>query len=82
MISKDRNLIYNLASQHIDITCPILIIDSIGLLAKLYSICDLAFVGGAMHYRVHNVLEPSCFGMPVAFGPLFDTSQEAKRNDQ
>ena len=31
-----------------------------------------------MHYRVHNVLEPSCFGMPVAFGPLFDTSQEAK----
>ena len=75
---RDRNLIYNLASQHIDVTCPILIVDSIGLLAKLYSICDLAFVGGAMHYRVHNVLEPSCFGMPVAFGPLFDTSQEAK----
>ena len=55
----------------------ILIVDSIGLLASLYKLSDLSFVGGGLHHRVHNVLEPACYGKPVAFGPRYKTSKEA-----
>ncbi|MFW7382015.1 MAG: 3-deoxy-D-manno-octulosonic acid transferase [Oligoflexus sp.] len=56
----------------------VLIVDALGILAELYGCADLAFVGGGMHHRVHNVLEPSCHSLPVCFGPLHHTSQEAK----
>ena len=69
---------YDVLSRSIkDMDSNIVVVDSIGLLAKLYRLSDVAFVGGGLHHRVHNVLEPSCFGKPVAFGPKCDTSQEA-----
>ena len=55
----------------------VLVVDRIGLLAQLYSIADAAMVGGGLHYRVHNVLEPASFGLPVCFGPNYTTSTEA-----
>ncbi len=74
---QNRDLSFSIASRGIESSADILVVDSIGQLAQLYSICDIAFIGGGLHYRVHNVLEPSCFGLPSAFGPLFDTSKEA-----
>ncbi len=56
----------------------VLMVDVLGDLPELYGCCHLAWVGGAMHYRVHNVLEPACRGLYLCFGPLFETSQEAK----
>jgi 3-deoxy-D-manno-octulosonic-acid transferase len=53
------------------------IIDAIGVLAKLYKNTHIAFVGGSFGKGVHNVLEPSVFGMPVLFGPRHRNSQEA-----
>lgn len=55
-----------------------LFVDSIGVLPELYGLGHVAWVGGAMHFRVHNVLEPACRGIYVCFGPLFETSQEAR----
>lgn len=55
----------------------ILIVDSVGILFELYSQCHFAFVGGALHYEVHNVLEPAAHGLPIAFGPLYQNSHEA-----
>lgn len=55
----------------------VLIVDKIGMLSELYGLGCLAFVGGAFHHRVHNVLEPACYGLPLAFGPLYETSKEA-----
>lgn len=47
----------------------ILIIDSIGLLSKLYSYADIAVVGGGFHDAgLHNILEAATFGIPVIFG--------------
>jgi 3-deoxy-D-manno-octulosonic-acid transferase len=47
----------------------ILIIDSIGLLSKLYSYADVAVVGGGFHDAgLHNILEAATFGVPVIFG--------------
>ncbi|MBC7658607.1 MAG: hypothetical protein H7249_02775 [Chitinophagaceae bacterium] len=56
----------------------ILLVDVLGDLPELYGCAHLAWVGGAMHYRVHNVLEPACRGLYVCFGPQYQTSQEAK----
>jgi 3-deoxy-D-manno-octulosonic-acid transferase len=56
----------------------VLIIDTLGILAELYQCANLAFVGGALHHRVHNVLEPACRGLGLGFGPHYQTSQEAK----
>lgn len=56
----------------------ILLVDVLGDLPELYGCAHLAWVGGALHYRVHNVLEPACRGLYLCFGPMFETSQEAK----
>ena len=46
-------------------------IDVIGLLARLYSLADMAFVGGSLvDFRGHNPLEPAVFSKPVLFGPF------------
>jgi 3-deoxy-D-manno-octulosonic-acid transferase len=59
------------------IECSAIIVDKMGILSELYGICDIAFVGGAMHHKVHNVLEPFCYNIPIAFGPLYHNSHEA-----
>ncbi|MDG4653762.1 3-deoxy-D-manno-octulosonic acid transferase [Chryseobacterium arthrosphaerae] len=57
---------------------PILIIDSIGLLSKLYSYADVAVVGGGFHDAgLHNILEAATFGVPVVFGNRYKKNPEA-----
>lgn len=56
---------------------PIVVVDQMGILAELYELCDLAFVGGGMHHKVHNVLEPASRGLYLTHGPLYKNSQEA-----
>jgi 3-deoxy-D-manno-octulosonic-acid transferase len=47
----------------------VLVIDTIGLLSKVYAYADVAYVGGGFGMAVHNTLEPSVFNIPVIFGP-------------
>ncbi len=48
----------------------IFLLDSIGELASLYELADLAFVGGSLVPRGgHNVLEAAQFGAPILVGP-------------
>lgn len=56
---KDQNL-----ADH-----SVFIIDTIGLLSKIYSYADIAYVGGAMGTTgLHNILEPAVFGVPIIIG--------------
>ncbi|HCA05618.1 glycosyltransferase N-terminal domain-containing protein [Chryseobacterium sp.] len=56
----------------------VLIIDSIGLLSKLYSYADVAVVGGGFHDAgLHNILEAATFGEPVIFGNHYRKNPEA-----
>jgi len=55
----------------------IILVDSIGVLLSLYQYADIAFVGGSFKEKVHNVLEPAVFGIPVLVGPKFQNSNEA-----
>lgn len=55
----------------------VLLIDRVGLLANLYALGGLAFVGGGFGPGVHSVLEPAAHGCAVAFGPRHINSLEA-----
>lgn len=46
-----------------------LIIDFVGALARLYRYGTWAYVGGGFTPRLHSVIEPAVYGIPVAFGP-------------
>ena len=54
-----------------------IIIDTVGLLAKLYLMGDVVFVGGSFHGSVHNVMEPAAMAKPVLFGPTVHNAYEA-----
>ncbi len=55
----------------------VLIIDTVGILAKLYQLADIAFVGGSFHGSVHNVMEPAAMAKPILFGPTIENAYEA-----
>ena len=50
----------------------VLIIDNIGMLTKIYSYANIAYVGGGFATGLHNTLEPAVFGIPVLIGPNHD----------
>jgi 3-deoxy-D-manno-octulosonic-acid transferase len=51
------------------ITGGVLLVDSIGELASLYSLGDIAFVGGSLVPRGgHNIIEPAQYGIPIIVG--------------
>jgi 3-deoxy-D-manno-octulosonic-acid transferase len=56
----------------------VLILDTIGLLTKVYSYADMAYVGGGFATGLHNTLEPAVFGIPVIIGPQYDRFNEAR----
>ena len=55
----------------------VFIIDTIGILTKIYAAADLAYVGGGLKTGLHNILEPATFGVPVIIGDKYDKFQEA-----
>ena len=58
----------------------VLIVDTIGLLTKIYSYADIAYVGGAMGVTgLHNILEPATFGVPIVIGKNYKRFPEAVR---
>ncbi len=57
---------------------PVFIIDTIGILTKIYSYADIAYVGGGFgNPGVHNILEPATFGIPIIIGPNYSHFAEA-----
>ena len=55
----------------------VLVLDSLGELARVYGLAELAFVGGSLvAARGHNPLEPAELGKPVVFGPHMEDFAE------
>ncbi len=58
----------------------IILIDVMGVLARTYAICNLAFVGGSLVPEGgHNPLEPAMYEKPVLFGWDMSDFQEIAR---
>ncbi|MDR3745106.1 MAG: 3-deoxy-D-manno-octulosonic acid transferase [Acidobacteriaceae bacterium] len=55
----------------------VIVLDTIGDLAAVYGIADLAFVGGSLlPHGGHNPLEPARFGVPVVMGSSFENFRD------
>lgn len=70
--SKDYQILNKKLNESVDI-----IVDSIGMLLGLYSIADIAFVGGGYGSGIHSVIEPAGYGLPIACGSKIDNSKDA-----
>lgn len=58
----------------------IIIVDKIGILRKIYSITDIAFVGGTLvNIGGHSLLEPLFYGKTPIFGPYLQNVKEISR---
>lgn len=55
----------------------VFIIDTIGILTKVYSYADVAYVGGGFGNGIHNILEPATFGLPIIIGSNYKKFNEA-----
>jgi 3-deoxy-D-manno-octulosonic-acid transferase len=73
-IVRRSNLDLNSAlSENADV----LLLDSIGELASIYSLADAVFVGGSLvPAGGHNILEPTWFSRPPIFGPSMENFNE------
>ena len=56
----------------------VILVDTIGLLTKIYSYADIAYVGGGFATGLHNTLEPAVYGIPVIIGPGYKGFKEAE----
>jgi len=61
----------------------VLIVDAIGILTKIYSYADIAYIGGAMGKTgLHNILEPATFSVPIVVGQHLQKFPEAQKLQQ
>jgi 3-deoxy-D-manno-octulosonic-acid transferase len=61
----------------LDESADVLLLDSIGELAGLYSLADATFVGGSLVAAGgHNILEPAWFARPPIFGVSMENFRE------
>ncbi len=78
-ISQKKSVVkYSEANENNLENADVLIIDSIGLLSSLYKYGDIAYIGGGFGKGIHNILEAATFGLPVIFGPNYQSFKEAK----
>lgn len=55
-----------------------LLVDRMGLLARLYRYGTVAYVGGGFTDGIHSLLEAAAWGVPVVFGPDHGKFPEAR----
>ena len=57
---------------------PVLLLDTIGELGRIYAVGDIVFVGGSLvHYGGHNVLEPAAHAKPILVGPSMEDFKDS-----
>lgn len=66
----------HLPSEHLH-TYDVLLIDTIGILNKIYRYGFIAYIGGGFADGIHSILEPAAYGLPVVFGPNYQKFYEA-----
>lgn len=58
--------------------CPVLVLDTVGMLSRCYAYGAIAYVGGGMGTSgLHNILEPAAEGIPVVIGKNYQKFPEA-----
>lgn len=83
-IDRLKNILYkNQISFHLFSDNPpaytdsVLVVNAIGFLSSIYQYGTVAFIGGGFTNGIHNILEPTVYGLPVLFGPNYKKFNEA-----
>lgn len=65
------------SSQELDQKSQVLLVDSVGLLSRLYAAADMVVIGGGFNKGIHNTLEAAVYNTPLCFGKIHTQFQEA-----
>ena len=79
---KVKTVLYSERAQYRISDYQVLIIDTVGLLTKVYSYADVAYIGGGIGMGangLHNILEAATFGVPIIIGENYPNFPEAKK---
>lgn len=67
-----KSVLYSEASGGASVDdCPLMIVDAVGMLSRLYRYGFAAYVGAGFDGGPHSLLEPASYGIPVCYGPEF-----------
>jgi 3-deoxy-D-manno-octulosonic-acid transferase len=64
---KKRNIGYCLFTENIDASKSVMILNTMGILSRVYRYAHCAYIGGGFDGGLHNTLEAAVYGIPVAF---------------
>ena len=64
---KERKIKFELFSKFKNENSEVLVLNTIGVLARSYAYADAAYIGGGFNEGLHNVLEASVWSVPVLF---------------
>jgi 3-deoxy-D-manno-octulosonic-acid transferase len=87
-VAEVESILKNRAVSYIKRSAPparldserVLVLDTLGELARLFCLAEAAFIGGTLKdFGGHNLLEPLPFQVPVCFGPFHATQKESAR---
>ncbi len=78
-VSINKKTILFSQKESLDVSSfQVFIIDTIGILSKIYSYADIVYIGGAVgNTGLHNTLEPAVFGVPIIIGHNYKKFPEA-----
>lgn len=66
-----------ITDQEAAVKSDVIIVDTIGILSKVYRNATYAYIGGGFGVGIHNTLEAATFGLPMIFGPNYARFMEA-----
>ncbi len=55
------------SEQKLNKNASVLVVDTVGLLSKIYHYASVAYIGGGLNDGIHNCLEPAVYNKPVVF---------------
>ncbi len=74
-----KTVLYSNKTEKQLLNAQVFIVDTIGLLSKIYNYAEIAYVGGAIGITgLHNTLEPAVFGIPIIIGNNHSKFPEAQ----
>ncbi|MGV3624875.1 MAG: 3-deoxy-D-manno-octulosonic acid transferase [Archangium sp.] len=77
-LARDAGLHVGLRSKENSERAPVVVLDTIGELARAYRLATVVFVGGSFTTRGgQNILEPAAQGKPVLFGPHMENFHDS-----
>ncbi len=69
---------YSEIKQNTDLSeYKVLILNTIGMLNKIYKDADIVYIGNGFGKSIHNIQEPAVFGVPIITGPHIEKFKEA-----